>query len=284
MRINLQRFTLSTLTFSLATTLAVGSFSESASARNPGSGYGSSQNLPALNFEVFLENEDGTAITDTENDTNLGVFKNAIEIINIPDSDILTNVPEGALEKNSGATIEGFPDPFGTQTFKFDNDRTPANLSAELTESDDKKLITYRIFLDNDDDYKQPDQFLKFAPVDVSSRSESDIKNLVNSLGFILDDSKEGRYDVTGLNNFKPEEVGVLGKAIGLSLRYSEEDNADDPNDPDEFKDDTDFLKITKFAPPSPSTSIPEPTTTLASIFALGFAGKFLRKSKKNNV
>ncbi|MCJ8280853.1 MAG: hypothetical protein MJK14_13445 [Rivularia sp. ALOHA_DT_140] len=282
MRINLQKFGLSTLTFSLATTLAVAGFSESANAqtRGGGSGYGTSPNVPALNFDVFLEDEKGEFIEDEfKKNDNLGVFKNAIEIINIPGSDILTIVRKVDLEKNSGATLKGSFDSFGDPRFTFDNDRTPASFSAELTELDQKKFITYQIFRDNDDqldddDYKNPDQFLKFAPVDVSSRSENDINNLVNNLGFILDDGKEGTYDVISQNNLvgKPQ-VGVLGKAIDLSLDFQGEE------DPDNFKD---FLQIKKFAP-QPSTSIPEPTTTLASIFVLGFAGKFLRKSKKNN-
>lgn len=269
MRINLQRFTLSTLTFSLATTLAVGGFSESANAqRTPGGSYGSSQNLPALNFNFFLKNEDGTDITDAENDNNLGVFKNAIEIINIPGSDTLTRVRPSELEND--AVLKGVENNFlNMEEFTFDNG-TVASLSAEF--NDDEDEITYQIFLG---DYNNPDQFLKFAPINISSRLDDKV-NLVNNLEFIFDDGKEGTYNVTGQNNFKPEEVGVLGKAIGQSLIFQEEENPKE--------EPTDFLKITKFdSPPSTSTSIPEPTTTLASVFALAFAGKFLRKSKKSN-
>ena len=283
MRINLQKFAFSTLTFSLATTLAVAAFSESANAqRNPSGSYGTSVNLPALNFDVFLVDDNGKTITDAEDDGNLGVFKNAIEIID-DDNDLLTNVFTVEPAEVNGNIFDGLL-----------NGRALANFSAELTESDEKKFITYQIFRDNDDqldddDYKNPDQFLKFAPVDVSSRSESDIKNLVNNLGFILDDGKEGKYDVILPNDLEPSQIGVLGRAIDLSLNFQAEDlfkNEEDKEDPElikKAKGRDDFLQIKKFAPPKPSTSIPEPTTTLASIFALGFAGKFLRKSKKDN-
>ena len=271
MRISLQKFTLSTLTFSLATALAVGGFSESANAqrRGGGSGYGTSPNLPALNFDVFLENEDGTDIKDQfENDDNLGVFNNAIEIIN--NSDNFTQVRKAELDTDLGADVKGniFVDQFDDFPEPNKEEKTPASFSAELNGNE----ITYQIFLG---DYKNPNQFLKFAPVDVSSRSESDINNLVNNLGFILDDGKEGKYDVISPNNLvnKPQ-VGVLGQAIDLSLNFQGED------DPENFKD---FLEIKKFNSP-PSTSIPEPTTTLATLFALGCAGKFLRKTKKSKV
>ncbi|MDY6896486.1 MAG: hypothetical protein SWZ49_00180 [Cyanobacteriota bacterium] len=295
MRINLQRFAFSTLTFSLATTLAVGGFSESANARNPSGGLGTSPNVPALNFEIFLENEDGTAITDAkDDDDNLGVFKNAIEIINdseLGELGIFTQVTPSGVDEGLGAEVAGF------NNFK-NGIRTSASLSAELNGNE----ITYQIFLG--DNYESPSQFLKFAPVPVSS--DNDIIALVNDLQFILDDGKEGKYDVISPNNLvdKPE-VGVLGRAIDLSLNFQEEGefkfefeealkNGKNEEEAREiatkkvkdllnnFPEKDDFLKITKFAP-QPSTSIPEPTTTLASIFALAFAGKFLRKSKKSN-
>ena len=266
MKVSLQKFTLSTLTLSLATALAVTGFSESANAQRKGGRYGTSANIPSLNFDVFLEKEDGTPITDDEDDVNLGVFKNAIEIINDGDQ-ILTNVFTNGLELNSGAAVAGFDN--------FEDGKFLANFSAEL--NNDNKII-YQIFFG--DDYKKPKQFLKFAPVDVpfnvSSRPD-DIENpLVNDLEFILNDSKEGTFDVTGSNNLVDEpKVGVLGKAIDLSIEFQGED-------PDNLVDN-DFLKIQKFDSP-PSTSIPEPTTTLATLFALGCAGKFLRKTKKSKV
>lgn len=267
MRINLQRFTLSTLTFSLATTLAVTGFSESASARNPGGNWGTSPNAPVLNFDVFLVNEDGSDIEEKDEfkpNTNLGVFENAIEIINTPDSDpqILTQLFDGDSENAglvNGAVISENADIFDGSL----NGRAVANLSAELIGNE----ITYQIY---QGDYDRPTQFLKFAPVDISSRQD-DKDNLVNNLEFILNDGQEGEYDVTALD---AQPVGILGRAIDKSIKFL----AEEPN-----SGVNGTLTIKKFAPPSPSTSIPEPTTTLASIFALGFAGKFLRKTKKNN-
>ncbi|MEL6463173.1 MAG: hypothetical protein AAFQ91_34010, partial [Cyanobacteria bacterium J06621_15] len=72
--------------------------------------------------------------------------------------------------------------------------------------------------------------------------------------------------------------AGVLGLAINKSSKFTPNPNLQDGNE------DLDLLKSERFdSQPPTSTSIPEPTTTLASIFALGFAGKFLRKTKKNN-
>lgn len=266
MNINLQKFTLSTLTFSLVTTLFVGGFSESASARRGGgSSWGTSANLPSLTFNIFLEEEDGTPIEDkfAEN-KNVGVFENAIEIINDLDAEFpqpLTQIrKEDDLE--NGATLKGFIDTLGTETFTFDNG-TPASLSAELNGS----KITYQIFIG--DDYKNPDKFLKFAPVDVSSRSKKDIMALVNDLKSILNDGKKGKYDVTGENNFKPEEVGVLGKAIGLSLRFQQEEN-NDPNVGD-------FIEIKKI---DPTTKVPGVTPRLCVLPLGGQQGGVLQSQQ----
>ena len=247
MRINLQRFALSTLTFSLATTLAVAGFSESASARR-GKEFDDSNNVPVLEFNAFYEKEGSTdQIPDTvPDDDNIGVLENAITILK---ADFVDFEPEDGTKTE----IKDF---FDDDLFEGEE---KANLSASLNDNE----ITYQIYLGDATKYKNPENFLRFTPVAVSPDSQD---AFVNNIKSILDESIPGDYKDEDEDDFSG--LGVLGLAIKSSLS------------PD-FTD----LKVTQLgAPPSPSTSIPEPTTTLASIFALGFAGKFLRKSKKNNV
>lgn len=252
MRINLQKFTLSTLTFSLATTLAVGGFSESASARR-GAQYDDSSNLPVLEFNAFYEKEGSTdQIPDKfPDDTSIGVFENAITILNRDfELDDKNNV-ENILGETE---VEGF--------FIGNNpiEPTKANLSASLDEATDE--ITYQIYLGDAKNYENPKDFLKFTPVKVSPDSQD---AFVNNIKSILDDSIPNTYGIFEGQEGDFSKSGVLGVAVNSSLGSSP------------------FQVRQLGSPPSTSTSIPEPTTTLASVFALGFAGKFLRKSKKSN-
>ena len=59
MKVSLQKFTLSTLTLSLATALAVTGFSESANAQRKGGRYNKSNVQPALTFEALFETDNG---------------------------------------------------------------------------------------------------------------------------------------------------------------------------------------------------------------------------------
>ncbi|MEL7245766.1 MAG: hypothetical protein AAGM40_26045 [Cyanobacteria bacterium J06573_2] len=273
MRINLQKFGLSTLTFSLATTLAVAGFSESANAqlRSGGASYEKSNNQPRLDFNAFFKNIDGSLIEDKDNDlnNNVGIFENAIEVTATnslpPDSNLIKEGTKIFGETFNKIGLEG-------------NDSLVFNLSAKRL---GENLIEYQIYKnDNDDIFKieNPDLGIKFAPVEVSSFN-SDL-DLVNSIKDIIESSNSGNYEIDIENDDNIEDsdfvdgdftnqeaAGVLGLAINKSLKFTKVAK----------------LEISTDFGSTPSTSIPEPTTTLASIFALGFAGKFLRKSKKNN-
>ena len=274
MRINLQRFTLSTLTFSLATTLAVTGFSESANAqlRSGGANYNKSNVLPALVFDAFFETDDGNDILDTNSSDDIGVFLNAIEVDQIQiDTTNDNGLGLNPFQQEQGAKIFDNFEEVDTIDFSGFNDDEKFNLSASANRENGS--IQYQIY---QGDINNPQTGIRFAPIDVSSIDSS--LDFVNNINNIIGSSNNGEYGV-GKNNgdFNQDGAGVLGLAINKSIRFINEETRNG-----NFAG-ADILSI-KLTPSQPSTSIPEPTTTLASIFALGFAGKFLRKSKKNNV
>ena len=264
---NLQKFAFSTLTFSLATTLAVAGFSESASAKKKGGRYDDSNNTPGLTFDALLERDNGDKIFDSDDDNNIGIFKDAIEIDFIS-IDKENDLKEGADLFNNGKDFISLSsdDPANPFNKKF-------NLSAKRQKDG---LIQYQIYQGDD---ITPNIGIRFAPIAVSSLDSN--LDFVNNIQNIIESSDTGVFGVEEDNgdfvDFISEgNAGVLGLAINKSITYNAAQR-------EKFElDSDDFLKIERFGS-TPSTSIPEPTTTLASIFALGFAGKFLRKSKKDN-
>ena len=252
MRINLQKLAFSTLTFSLATTLAVVSFSESASAKKKGKKINKSNVLPALKFDAIFETDDGEDVLDTNSSDDIGVFLNAIKVDEIQIDKKNNELQPGAEIFDNGKVVEEIDyNPFNNEAFTF-------NLSAKRQDIDN------------------PDIGIKFASIKAPSSASN--LDFVNNIENIIESSDIGEYTIEETNEkFTQNGAGVLGLAINKSIRFLDEGDND-------INDALDDLKITQIGSrPSPSTSIPEPTTTLASIFALGFAGKFLRKSKKDN-
>ena len=268
MRINLQKLAFSTLTFSLATTLAITAFSESASAKKKGAKYNKSNVVPSLVFEAFFETDNGDDILDTEdNNENIGIFPNAIQLeqANINPKSFVGEPGEELFDLRDKAEL--FEEDNVFSGF-LDQENRVFNLSATRLEDDLIQYQIYQGYIDN------PDLGIRFAPVEAPSSNLDFVNNIEN----IIESSDIGEYTIEETNEkFTQNGAGVLGLAINKSIRFLDEGDND-------INDALDDLKITQIGSrPSPSTSIPEPTTTLASIFALGFAGKFLRKSKKDN-
>ncbi|MGB6296615.1 MAG: hypothetical protein WBF90_10555 [Rivularia sp. (in: cyanobacteria)] len=273
MRINLQKFTLSTLIFSLATTLAVGGFSESANAqqRSGGGRYNKSNVAPALIFEAFFEKDNGDPILEDESskdDDEIGIFRDAIQLEQI----ILR--PDVTLEGEELPELRDKVELFGDGGDGFDNSFNEETGIFNLSAKRQGDSIQYQIY---QGDINSPKTGIRFAPINVSSFDNS--LDLVNNIKDIIESSNNGKYGVEKNNgDFNQDGAGVLGLAINKSIRFIDEDTKDK-----EFEgNDPDILNI-KLTPSQSTTSIPEPTTALASVFALAFAGKFLRKSKKSN-
>lgn len=257
MKVNFKKLTFSTLTFSLATTLAVGGFSESASAAKKGARYSRNNNAPIFRFEAIYETDDGKRIEDEfPKEENIGVFKDAITLI-------CCSAPFFSSDlNNSGAKAGGiFLSNNGENLlidrlyYLDDKNNKPINLSASLDKQTNK--VTYTIFAGDVSNYKKPKDFLSFAPINVPDG------DFINNLENIINSSIPGTY---GENN-NNSGAGVLGLAI-------EETYAKVVSSP---------IKITQIGSRK-STTIPEPTTTLASLFVLGVSGISLRKRKKNDL
>ena len=283
MKINLQKFTLSTLTFSLATTLAVGGFSESASARGGGASYDKSNVQPALTFDAFFEMDNRDPILEDESskdDDYIGIFLNAIKVdtIQINKNDTLKPLELGSLQPGAEIFVGGEV----AETIGLLDNNLPSQNDEEfifnLSAKQESGLIQYQIY---QGDIDSPEIGIRFAPIAPPSDSSLDF---VNNIKNIIE-SSNGEYGVEENNgDFNQNGAGVLGLAINKSIRFIDEDTNKDLNglDEDEPVLAPDILSI-KLTPSQNATSIPEPSTALASLFALGFAGKFLRKSKKNN-
>ena len=230
MRINLQRFAFSTLTFSLATTLAVGGFSESANAqRNPSGSFDKSNAQPALVFDIFLEDDDGNLIGDKDADHNIGIFLDAIEIkeVSIEDNDNDSEL------RNDAKLFGGF----GGIGKVSDDDDNVFNLSAKRLGDNSIEYQIYR----NNDDIDNPITGIKFASIKpLSDESGLDfVNNLQNIIessdtGFFVENSKGDFIEFNNTGN-----PGVLGLAINKSIEFDDID--DDPETGLEFED---FLEI----------------------------------------
>jgi hypothetical protein len=275
---NLQKFTLSTLTFSLVTALSVVGFNESASARARGGRYDKSNNVPTLIFDAFFEKDGSTEqIPDQFSKLdNIGVFQNSI----IVDQTIFNDdVPDELSSLKGEAEVKGKFNNF-TNLDNL-NDNGEANLLAFFDETN--KTITYQIYTDyvyqeNDftsmDFLDKPDNYIRFTPIAESN------KNFVNDIKSIVDNSIPGTYGIGEASNsdFTESGSGILGLAINESIRFF---NTEDAND--FIGNPADDLKITQIGSRT-TTTIPEPTTTLASLFVLGVSGISLRKRKKNDL
>ena len=279
MKINLQKFTLSTLTFSLATTLAVGGFSESANARGGGASYDKSNVQPALTFEAFFEMDNGDPILEDESskdDDDIGIFLNAIKVdtIQINKNDTLKPLELGSLQPGAEIFVGGEV----AETIGLLDNNLPSQNDEEfifnLSAKQESGLIQYQIY---QGDIDSPEIGIRFAPIAPPSDSSLDF---VNNIKNIIESSNNGEYGVEQNNGgFNKDGAGVLGLAINKSIRFIDEETKKNDGG---FGDFPDILNI-KLTPSQSATTIPEPSTALASLFALGFAGKFLRKSKKNN-
>ncbi|WP_414621476.1 hypothetical protein [Calothrix sp. CCY 0018] len=285
MRINLQKFTLSTLTFSLATTLAVGGFSESASARGGGASYDKSNVQPALRFDAFFEMDNGDPILEDESskdDDDIGIFLNAIKVdtIQINKNDTVKPLE---LELELESLLLGAEIFVGGERAEkigiLDNNpsQNDENFLFNLSAKQENGSIQYQIY---QGDIDTPTTGIRFAPIPIEVPSSDSDLDFVNNIKDIIESSNNGEYGVEDNNgNFNKNGAGVLGLAINKSIRFIDEETKKNDGG---FGDFPDILNI-KLIPSQSATTIPEPSTALASLFAIGFAGKFLRKSKKNN-
>lgn len=258
---NLHKFALSTLTFSLVTALSVAGFSESANAQRKGKKYGRNNNAPLLIFDAIFETDDGKRIEDEfPKLDNIGVFKDAITLQCCTD-------PLFPSSLNNSAEAGGiFTSREITNLFELPNQNsTPINLSASLDKQTNQ--VTYQIFVGDVNNYQNPTDFLRFAPINVPDG------DFVNNLENIIDSSIPGTYIEGGSDDrFTKPGAGVLGLAIEETINFL----------PSEDDFDDEFL-ITQIGSRT-TTTIPEPTTTLASLFVLGVSGISLRKRKNNDL
>ena len=236
----------------MATTLAVGGFSESASAAKKGARYSRNNNGPILRFDAIYETDDGKRIEDEFPEfDNIGVFKDAITLQCCTDTfgSTFGNINNPA--KAGGIFLSNL----SGRLYDFsDKNNTPINLSASLDKQTNK--VTYTIFAGDVSNYKNPIDFLSFASINVPDG------DFVENLENIINSSIPGTYGEDGEKT--SNRTGVLGLAIDETLSFAQ-------------------IEITQIGSRK-TTPIPEPTTTLASLFVLGISGISLRKRKKNDL
>ncbi|KST65678.1 hypothetical protein BC008_22115 [Mastigocoleus testarum BC008] len=248
--------------FSLITTSAIGNFTESANAARKGKTYNKSKNLPALQFEAIFERDDNTKIKDNFlNNDNIGIFENAITVF---ESNFDIKNEPGRLI--NGSQVGGELDTLGLSSSGF-----KANLSAVLNNDE----ITYQIYFGDANNYQNPESFLRFTPIKVSSDLRYDF---VNDIKSILNDSIPGIYEINEVDKtFTKSGSGILGLAINSSIKFLSADESDDLNGGTGFGNGADDLEIKQIGSQT-STEVPEPTIVLGSLFVLGVGSRFLRK------